>query len=197
MDSTEATVTYERIMDSAPFDGMLVALVALVSLYLLLVALVALGQPVILQSYELEHDLPTEITEVKQQKHKVIQSFRWSITLICFKNFELHSAMYGLMSMRKTRRKSQMSPSPVGPPNSTAQPAGPGPAKGWYIPKQQAPDAQLQSNINYVCSQGVDCKPIQPSGACYNPNNVRAHATYAINTFYQTNEQLIFCSFVK
>ncbi|XP_021749579.1 glucan endo-1,3-beta-glucosidase-like [Chenopodium quinoa] len=86
----------------------------------------------------------------------------------------------------KNGQKSQTRPNPVGPPKSTARPAGPGPAKGWCVPKQQATDAQLQSNINYVCSQGVDCKPIQPGGACYNPNNVRAHATYAMNTFYQT-----------
>uniref|UniRef100_A0A803N100 X8 domain-containing protein n=1 Tax=Chenopodium quinoa TaxID=63459 RepID=A0A803N100_CHEQI len=80
---------------------------------------------------------------------------------------------------------SQTRPSPVGPPKLTARPAGPGPAKGWCVPKQQATDAQLQSNINYVCSHGVDCKPIQLGGACYNPNNARAHATYAMNTFYQ------------
>ncbi|KAL2928716.1 Glucan endo-1 3-beta-glucosidase [Bienertia sinuspersici] len=65
-------------------------------------------------------------------------------------------------------------------------PALPGPAKGWCVPKPEATDAQLQSNINYVCSQGVDCKPIQAGGACFSPNNVRAHATYAMNTYYQT-----------
>uniref|UniRef100_A0A803MSN9 X8 domain-containing protein n=1 Tax=Chenopodium quinoa TaxID=63459 RepID=A0A803MSN9_CHEQI len=81
---------------------------------------------------------------------------------------------------------SQRRPSLVGPPKSTARPDGPSPAKGWCVPKQQATDAELHSNINYICSQGVDCKPIQPGDACYNPNNAKAHATYAMNTFYQT-----------
>uniref|UniRef100_A0A803M838 eIF-4F 25 kDa subunit n=1 Tax=Chenopodium quinoa TaxID=63459 RepID=A0A803M838_CHEQI len=68
----------------------------------------------------------------------------------------------------KTEQKSQTRPSLVGPPKLTARPAGLGPAKGWCVLKQQATDAQLHSNINYVYSQGVDCKPIQPGGACYN-----------------------------
>lgn len=83
----------------------------------------------------------------------------------------------------------------VVPPKSTT-PALPGPTKGWCVPKPQATDAQLQANINYVCSQGVDCKPIQPGGACFNPNNVRAHATYVMNTFYQTKGRQPFqCDF--
>lgn len=81
-------------------------------------------------------------------------------------------------------------------PQPRPRPALPGPAKGWCVPKPQATDSQLQANINYVCSQGVDCKPIQPGGACFNPNNVRAHATYAMNSFYQTKGRQPFqCDF--
>ncbi|XP_057523769.1 glucan endo-1,3-beta-glucosidase [Amaranthus tricolor] len=93
-------------------------------------------------------------------------------------------------------------PLPAGGPSrgrgqpKPATPALPGPAKGWCVPKPQATDAQLQANINYVCSQGVDCKPIQPGGACFNPNNVRSHATYAMNAFYQTKGRQPFqCDF--
>lgn len=56
----------------------------------------------------------------------------------------------------------------------------------WCVPKPEATDAQLQGNIDYVCSQGVDCKPIQVGGPCFDPNNVRSHATYAMNAYYQT-----------
>lgn len=112
--------------------------------------------------------------------------------------------VYDIGVMRNGPRP-QPRPRPVGgrgkgrgtvvPPKSTT-PALPGPTKGWCVPKPQATDAQLQANINYVCSQGVDCKPIQPGGACFNPNNVRAHATYVMNTFYQTKGRQPFqCDF--
>jgi len=59
--------------------------------------------------------------------------------------------------------------------------------KKWCVPKAEATDAQLQSNIDYVCSQGgMDCRPIQANGACFNPNTVRAHASYVMNSWYQS-----------
>lgn len=57
--------------------------------------------------------------------------------------------------------------------------------KKWCVPKAVASDAALQANIDYVCSQGVDCRPIQPGGACFDPNNVRAHASFIMNAYYQ------------
>nr|KYP64980.1 Glucan endo-1,3-beta-glucosidase [Cajanus cajan] len=76
-------------------------------------------------------------------------------------------------------------------PTRPATPAAPaGPAVGgqkWCVPKAEASDQALQANINYVCSQGVDCKPIQPGGNCYAANNVKALATYAMNAYYQAN----------
>jgi len=72
------------------------------------------------------------------------------------------------------------------------------PAKQWCVPKPDATDAQLQANINYVCSQGVDCQPIQAGGSCFAPNTVRAHATYAMHTFYQTKGRQPFqCDFAN
>lgn len=53
------------------------------------------------------------------------------------------------------------------------------------MPKVEATDAQLQSNINYVCSQGVDCTPIQVGGSCFKPNTIRSHAAFAMNSYYQ------------
>ncbi|XP_073033198.1 glucan endo-1,3-beta-glucosidase-like [Primulina eburnea] len=63
----------------------------------------------------------------------------------------------------------------------------PAPAAGkkWCVPKPAATDAALQSNINYVCSQGVNCGPIQPGGSCFDPNTVRAHASFIMNAYYQ------------
>ncbi|KAL0401386.1 UNVERIFIED_CONTAM: Glucan endo-1,3-beta-glucosidase [Sesamum latifolium] len=58
--------------------------------------------------------------------------------------------------------------------------------KKWCVPKSDASDAALQANIDYVCSQGIDCKPIQAGGACFTPNTVRSHASFAMNSYYQT-----------
>ncbi|CBI31680.3 unnamed protein product, partial [Vitis vinifera] len=70
--------------------------------------------------------------------------------------------------------------------------------KKWCVPKPDATDEALQSNINYVCSTGVDCKPIQPGGACYDPNTIRSHASYAMNAYYQTSGRHDFnCDFAN
>ncbi|XP_041005208.1 glucan endo-1,3-beta-glucosidase-like [Juglans microcarpa x Juglans regia] len=57
--------------------------------------------------------------------------------------------------------------------------------KRWCVPKRDASNAALQSNIDYVCSSGVDCRPIQAGGACFQPNDVRSHASFVMNAFYQ------------
>ncbi|XP_057778730.1 glucan endo-1,3-beta-glucosidase-like [Salvia miltiorrhiza] len=56
--------------------------------------------------------------------------------------------------------------------------------KKWCVPKSDASDVALQNSINYVCSQGIDCAPIQPGGACFTPNTLKAHASYLMNAYY-------------
>ncbi|XP_012462205.1 glucan endo-1,3-beta-glucosidase [Gossypium raimondii] len=76
------------------------------------------------------------------------------------------------------------------PSAAMAPSAGKAPSNGsgkWCVAKSNASNAALQANIDYVCSSGVDCKPIQSAGACFNPNNVRSHASYAMNAYYQAN----------
>ncbi|XP_047336498.1 glucan endo-1,3-beta-D-glucosidase [Impatiens glandulifera] len=56
----------------------------------------------------------------------------------------------------------------------------------WCVPKGGLQEAQLQTNLDYSCSQQEnDCGPIQPGGACFEPNTVESHATYAMNLVYQ------------
>ncbi|KAI3446103.1 hypothetical protein Pfo_002768 [Paulownia fortunei] len=62
----------------------------------------------------------------------------------------------------------------------------PSPAAGWCVPRPGISDAQLQANLDYACGQGIDCSPIQPGGACFEPTTVVSHAAYAMNLLYQS-----------
>lgn len=66
-------------------------------------------------------------------------------------------------------------------------PPSPTKSKKWCVSKADATDKALQANIDYVCSQGMDCKPIQAGGACFSPDNVRSHASYIMNSYYQSH----------
>ncbi|KAJ4719878.1 glucan endo-1,3-beta-glucosidase-like [Melia azedarach] len=54
----------------------------------------------------------------------------------------------------------------------------------WCMPKEDTSDKILQENIEFVCNNGIDCKPIQPGGPCYYPKNAWSHAQYAMNAYY-------------
>ncbi|KAK9170484.1 hypothetical protein Syun_002624 [Stephania yunnanensis] len=76
--------------------------------------------------------------------------------------------------------------SPSTAPGPTTTPAPSDGGKMWCVPKADAGESALQSNIDYVCSLGIDCTPIQWGGPCFDPNTVRSHASYAMNAYYQT-----------
>nr|XP_043617955.1 glucan endo-1,3-beta-glucosidase-like [Erigeron canadensis] len=80
--------------------------------------------------------------------------------------------------------ESQSSPSPMTPPPTPSMPSS-GVGKRWCMPKPDATDVALQANIDYICSNGIDCSPTQPTGPCFQPNTVRAHASFLMNSYYQ------------
>ncbi|KAJ7967331.1 putative Glucan endo-1,3-beta-glucosidase [Quillaja saponaria] len=92
------------------------------------------------------------------------------------------------VNLAKTSQTPSTPKTPV-TPSTPKTPVTPSPnptAAAWCVPKSGVSDAQLQSNIDYVCGQGLDCREIQPGGACFEPNTVASHAAYAMNLYYQT-----------
>ncbi|XP_030535759.1 PLASMODESMATA CALLOSE-BINDING PROTEIN 3-like [Rhodamnia argentea] len=59
----------------------------------------------------------------------------------------------------------------------------------WCVCKDGLGDAALQKTLDYACGAGADCAPVKQTGACYSPNTVRAHCSYAVNSFFQKKGQ--------
>ncbi|CAH8362077.1 unnamed protein product [Eruca vesicaria subsp. sativa] len=59
----------------------------------------------------------------------------------------------------------------------------------WCVCKTGLGDDVLQKSIDYACGNGADCNPIHPKAPCFNPDNVRSHCNYAVNSFFQKKRQ--------
>lgn len=74
----------------------------------------------------------------------------------------------------------------------------PGNGRKWCVAKGDASAEALQANIDYACSNGVDCRAIQLGGSCFLPNTLHSHASYAMNAYYQSHGRSDFnCDFSK
>ncbi|CAI9786355.1 unnamed protein product [Fraxinus pennsylvanica] len=85
--------------------------------------------------------------------------------------------------------KSSQNPIPPSPSTLSCPTLAPRSAGLWCVPKPDGiSDAQLQEIINSTCNQkGIDCSPIKPGGACFEPNTLASHAAYVMNLHYQNS----------
>ncbi|XP_047166962.1 PLASMODESMATA CALLOSE-BINDING PROTEIN 4-like [Vigna umbellata] len=59
----------------------------------------------------------------------------------------------------------------------------------YCVCKDGVGDQALQKAIDYACGAGADCSPILQNGACYQPNTVKDHCNYAVNSYFQRKGQ--------
>jgi len=56
----------------------------------------------------------------------------------------------------------------------------------FCVAKDDSDTDKLQAGLSWACGQGqANCVAIQPGRPCYSPNNVKSHASYAYNDYYQ------------
>ncbi|XP_059276093.1 glucan endo-1,3-beta-glucosidase 12-like [Lycium ferocissimum] len=56
----------------------------------------------------------------------------------------------------------------------------------WCVAKPHADEKVIQAVLDFCCGPGgVDCREIYENGYCFQPDKIHAHASYAMNAYYQ------------
>ncbi|CAN0929382.1 PLASMODESMATA CALLOSE-BINDING PROTEIN 3 [Linum grandiflorum] len=59
----------------------------------------------------------------------------------------------------------------------------------YCLCKDGVGEQALQKALDYACGAGADCTAISQNGACYQPNTVKDHCSYAVNSYFQKKGQ--------
>uniref|UniRef100_A0A6N2NE60 X8 domain-containing protein n=1 Tax=Salix viminalis TaxID=40686 RepID=A0A6N2NE60_SALVM len=59
----------------------------------------------------------------------------------------------------------------------------------YCVCKDGVGDAQLQKSLDYACGAGADCAQVLQNGPCYQPNTIKDHCSYAVNSYFQKKGQ--------
>ncbi|XP_038878558.1 PLASMODESMATA CALLOSE-BINDING PROTEIN 3-like [Benincasa hispida] len=59
----------------------------------------------------------------------------------------------------------------------------------WCVCKDEVGDTALQKTLDFACGAGADCIPIHQNGGCFLPNTVKAHCSFAANSYFQRKGQ--------
>ncbi|KAK3038810.1 hypothetical protein RJ639_028532 [Escallonia herrerae] len=56
----------------------------------------------------------------------------------------------------------------------------------WCVAKPHGDENVVQAVLDFCCGPGgVDCREVYENGFCFAPNKIHAHASYAMNAYYQ------------
>ncbi|KAG6757988.1 hypothetical protein POTOM_038319 [Populus tomentosa] len=61
----------------------------------------------------------------------------------------------------------------------------------YCVCKDGVGDTQLQKSLDYACGAGADCTQIIQNAPCYQPNTVKDHCSYAVNSYFQKKGQAV------
>lgn len=60
----------------------------------------------------------------------------------------------------------------------------------YCVCKEGGDDNTYQKTIDYACGTLADCTPIVENGPCYEPDTVKSHCDYAVNSYFQKSGQV-------